>query len=71
MNDGGPAFPIPYEDEGRAMHIGMSMRDWLAGMALQGLLTSEGRPNHPEWVAGIAYGLADAMLAEREKEAGK
>lgn len=36
MNDGGPAFPVPYS----TTQDGMSLRDWLAGQALQGILAS-------------------------------
>jgi hypothetical protein len=72
-NDGGPAFPVG-SDLGPASNIvdggygGMSLRDWFAGMALQGMLAC------PESMGGInqfaecAYEYADAMLAEREKE---
>ena len=46
-DDGGPAFPRPQGHNGnvdRQQHtdshaeLGMSLRDWFAGMALQGLL---------------------------------
>jgi len=45
-NDGGPAFPVPmlpgesWDSEKYGNPNGMSMRDWFAGMALQGLLAS-------------------------------
>ena len=67
-NDGGPAFPKGFPDAGTTSK-GMSLRDWFAGMALQGLLSSQ----QPDWTASDegstfrAYKLADAMLAEREK----
>jgi hypothetical protein len=73
-----PAFPVTRIDgDGISYntHSGMTLRDWFAGMALQGILAScpEGmRTNSPtlipakEW-AKAAYYAADAMLAEREK----
>ena len=56
--DGGHAFTV------------MSLRDWFAGMALQGLAT--GMPdyhksNPAESYAGGAYQLADAMLVARKQ----
>jgi hypothetical protein len=52
--DGGPAFPdhaLPHR------HNGMSLRDYFAGQAL----TLIGR------MIRVAYEIADAMIAEREK----
>jgi hypothetical protein len=44
----------------------MTLRDWFAGMAMQGLLagtkTSDGQA-----IVKDAYALADAMMAKREK----
>ena len=66
------AFPgrWGYDEEGDLRYgQGMSLRDWFAGMALQGLLASQ----QPDWTASDegstyrAYKLADIMLAEREK----
>ena len=47
----------------------MSLRDWFAGMALQGLLVTQySAPNHKviEW----AYQFADGMIAARERKEG-
>jgi len=46
---------------------GMSLRDWFAGMALQGFLsTRTGLGAAPtEAMANLAYKQADAMLIER------
>ena len=51
---------------------GMSLRDWFAGMALQGLLSVSDEEllwNKEECssIALDAYDLADAMLAQRNK----
>ena len=65
-NIGGPAFP------GERGH-GLTIRDWFAGMAMQGLIASpRGTPNGADatdtYYAEMAYIMADAMIAEREKE---
>jgi hypothetical protein len=65
-NDGGPAFPVVWQD---VPHGGMTLRDWFAGQALAGMLA--GNPTespNEEWFAGIAYTMADAMLVERERK---
>lgn len=51
---------------------GIRLRDWLAGMALQGLLASPRTLNGKNKLsendlAGASYGMADAMLQERMK----
>jgi hypothetical protein len=69
INDGGAAFP--FKGEQWTEH-GMSLRDWLAGMALSGLLQNlhvQGAFAHAiQRNADAAYELADAMLAARAKE---
>jgi hypothetical protein len=63
-----PAFPIPTrltENWG-----GMTLRDYFAAKAMQGLLAqSNGSAllSTPKIGAGFAYQIADAMLAERDK----
>lgn len=70
-NDGGAAFPVTACPCVHPGNPGMSLRDWFAGQALIGILGSRngflidvGCDDAPEW----AYQIADAMLAEREKE---
>lgn len=73
-NDGGPAFPCDWKDFQpetgnqvvREQFPGMSLRDWFAGMALQGLVAN-GSESRTLVVVGEAYAFADAMLAERNK----
>ena len=83
MKDGGPAFPKQgfrrYPD-GKTYEVevdanpGMSIRDWFAGMAMQGLLASMAHPqsigsdlaSYPQ-LPSQAFEIADAMLKEREK----
>lgn len=74
MKDGGSAFPI---DRPVYARHGMSLRDYFAAkampMAIQHLLATRESQINPgpflyESVAAEAYRVADAMLAEREKE---
>jgi len=89
-DDGGPAFPIVAAPHLLAKQLsvkeyekavsGMSLRDWFAGMALQGIAYSatavsiEAARNGlkcPVWDTSLwasqCYQVADAMLAERER----
>ena len=74
QNDGGPAFPRPAvnigDDDVRDwwfMQDGMSLRDWFAGMAMQGILVHVGVVEVTPVIGADAYMVADAMLAAREK----
>lgn len=71
--DGGPAFPRPISSDGVNQpdygHPGMTLRDWFAGMAMQGLLggpTQWPEPQEAHNIAKIAakvsYLVADEML---------
>jgi hypothetical protein len=44
---------------------GMTLRDYFAGQAMQGLIA---RYSSPETIANVAYHMADAMLKAREHE---
>jgi len=69
MKDGGPAFPREdYQTNCAPGQQGMSLRDWFAGMALGGYMVSDLAVNGP-MAAQMCYEIADAMIAEREKEA--
>ena len=74
INDGGPAYPNVYYSEpigsiGPQLTIkgGMTLRDYFAAAALQGLLAS---PAEAEFgvshFATAAYEAADAMIRARE-----
>lgn len=70
QDDGGSAFPVV----GGTKHDGMSLRDWFAGMALQGVIAKHptrysptGDPIDMEIALG-AYDYADAMLAARKEQ---
>jgi hypothetical protein len=41
-NDGGPAFPC--NDHNGCAFAGMTLRDWFAGMAMQGMLIGSSNP---------------------------
>lgn len=59
---GGPAFPA----EKFAVHFGMTLRDYFAAKALQGMLA---RPHEwPSADAKSAYKYADAMLEARKND---
>ncbi len=62
MNDGGSAFP-QYSDH--AVWGGLTMLDYFAAKAMQAMLT--GRNDIPRDLAGAAYEVAMAMIAERER----
>lgn len=71
MNDGGPAFPAVEHEFPNGIRVdgGMTLRDWFAGMVVSsGIVTEDGRAVSPQGVAQWAYGVADAMLAERSKK---
>lgn len=77
-NNGGPAFPEVVTDldynEGTQERFpntysvgGMTLRQWYAGLAMQGLCASgEYRNATADWIAHEADAIADAMLAARE-----
>ena len=67
--DGGSAFPVPNSDLAGSYppDPGMTLRDWFAGMAMQGILSSlpaEAEYN-PRVTAQSAFVHADQMLMER------
>ena len=68
---GGPAFPMPesrFPDGvlNQEAVYGMTLRDYFAAKAMQGLLSDTDVRSTPEEFAFHAYLLADAMLAARE-----
>ena len=83
INDGGPAFPLPVEDQQcrsrfESSYGGMSLRDYFAAKALPAVyrdLWDDVRAGRngcvtEEWRMGVAldaYALADAMLKAREE----
>ena len=69
-NDGGPAYPtLHIPDSSPPAWSGMSLRDYFAGQALAGIMTTDiAMEMHSHEIASEAYHRADAMLAERDKE---
>ena len=75
QDDGGPAFPVAptLNPDGTVWYHGkdgMSLRDWFAGMALQGVLSNSDAfaKMKDQQVAECAYAAADAMLAARKEQ---
>jgi hypothetical protein len=70
--NGRHAFPIPLQPgqswQGMAPCDGLSMRDWYAGMAVQGLLSDSGVQGTPDEFAQRAFEVADAMIKRREQQ---
>lgn len=76
--DGGPAFPVKVENveeyprnsvPREIEHTGMTLRQWLAGMAMQAYLQWGDNAFEAQGkCASMAYRMADAMLAYEESE---
>jgi hypothetical protein len=71
-NDGGPAFPTADANyETKYAGAGLSVRDYFAAKAMQGLLASNAPMTSAvkgtALVSQAAYLMADAMLEERSK----
>ncbi|ENZ0174683.1 hypothetical protein ACF958_003497 [Providencia rettgeri] len=68
---GGAAFPASgHPDMQFVAQEGMSLRDYLAAKAMQGILVNPGQLDNvndeaAKWVARDAYTMADAMLKAR------
>lgn len=74
---GGSAFPTPEmpTSDFRFTVIpqpGMTLRDWFAGKAMQGMFANGELTERSDWsprtAAFAAYAIADAMLAARKEE---
>ena len=69
INDGRAAFPVP-NDANVNDQEGMSLRDYLAAKAMQGILGGDHPITHDEnplpTIARVAYEIADAMLKARQ-----
>jgi hypothetical protein len=73
IDDGGAAFPIPLDDRPGAYpaESGMTLRDYFAAKAMQGLLAQSmgtALSSEPEDAAEYAYETADAMLKARKEQ---
>ena len=75
IETGGPAFPVPFSlDPAQGGPVfaelygngGMSLRDYFAAKAMQGMMAGNWNTNYDAW-AEHAYQLADAMLRARQE----
>jgi hypothetical protein len=65
-NTGGPAFPFsPSDDSTIKPQLGMTLRDYFAGKAMQSELVGGVHSDNFDVTARRAYHMADAMLKAR------
>jgi hypothetical protein len=66
---GGPAFPTLADNGHTTNQDGMTLRDYFAAKAMQGMIAcdTERSPKHVPIIVESAYVIADAMLKERSK----
>jgi hypothetical protein len=64
--NGGPAFPS-HGSMGEVVQQGMTLRDYFAAKAMQGLLADEAYGNDQNSTARWCYSMADAMLKARQE----
>jgi hypothetical protein len=65
FKDAGPAFPQRATDSWGVDAQGMSLRDYFAAKAMQGLASDPSVQETAEEMAVLAYALADAMIEAR------
>ena len=71
-DDGGSAFPKAHTvADANHAHFkvgqqGMSLRDYFAAQAMNGIIAEANPSNATDWVAVESYAIADAMLSARE-----
>ena len=67
---GGPAFPLPNVPQSWASGKGMTLRDYFAAKAMQGMLAacSGWSESQQERLAKCSYAMADEMLKEKARE---
>lgn len=71
INDGGPAFPVQIENNCNTGMPGMTLRDYFAAKAMQGMFAAFRhwpRDYEHSEVGKHAYQAADAMLAARGEQ---
>ena len=73
-DDGGPAFPHPYQHGVLPASTGMTLRDWFAGQAIPGIIAAcfhdqcEPGETRAEMFARKSYLMADALLTARDAQ---
>jgi hypothetical protein len=69
-NTGGPAYPAPTTKPLENYYPGMTLRDYFAAKAMEGILAGNlpitEEPEPLPLIAKAAYAMADAMLKARE-----
>lgn len=66
INTGGPAYPMNWEKQGEFWAFGMTLRDYFAAKAMQGILAGNSTKVHE--IAEASFIVADAMLKAREQK---
>ena len=73
IDNGGPAFPVPPIQHSNGFYStgeGMSIRDYFAAYAMNGICSSRSHSDlngHAIASARVAYNIADAMLKARKE----
>ena len=65
IDNGGPAFPVTPMDSGGQIAttmMGMSLREWFAGMALHGLLANPSVILKQTDIPELSFEYADSMI---------
>lgn len=57
---------VPYDQN--SVMLGLTKREWFAGMALQGWCANKSRDGESKMYAVAAVAAADALIAELSKE---
>ena len=70
INQGGFVYPHSITEE---FDSGITRRDWLAGLAMQGMLSNTSEDTQDAKaeflaIATLSYRMADTMIAESEKD---
>ena len=68
--NGGYVYPDTSPKALPRLHRGITRRNWLSGLAMQGLLTALGsgiESFHKDKLVLLSYDIADAMIAEGRK----
>jgi hypothetical protein len=71
-NTGGPAFPTLPEHGANSGCLGMTLRDYFAAKAIQGLLANPKLEKQiltagQSWIEASAWAVADAMMKVRDE----
>lgn len=65
LKDGGPAFPLPMGSETTQGSEGMTLRDYFAARAVQGMCSRDKSMFSAMAIAKYGYEIADAMIEAR------